>query len=67
MTGHVHTMLTLRDAYYELDLAQELVDRGRRIKPDNYKFQQEMDRRQIDLDYRRHRILIAMAHIAQKN
>jgi hypothetical protein len=63
---YVQTMLTLRQALFELDLTQELIDIGRVVNRTR-RMQLAMDRKQVEVDHKRAQIQLTILGIATLN
>jgi len=63
----LNTLYILNTKLQDLDLAQVMIDNGRRAWPTNQRVQLELDREQADLDKKRQDILTLQFLIASSN
>lgn len=67
MSNHVITMLELSEAQQRLDDTQSLIDWARTSLPENPEIQLAMDRKQLELNHKRNRVVVTMNYIAACN
>jgi hypothetical protein len=67
MPPQLRTLLLLNQQLLDLDLAQRMIDSGRKTWPRHQRVQLELDREQADLDAKRHHILMIQYMIASSN
>jgi hypothetical protein len=67
MVDHITTLTNFNYASQRLDSIQTLIDYGRRVGPNDQRFQLELDRKQAEVDSKRKMITLAMADIRNRN